>query len=494
MEIFPSYQEFEKLAQKHTLVPVQTKLNTDLETPVSIYYKVVGADKGFMLESAESSSNFGRYSFIGAQPFAYFTARPNYSEVASSNKVVRIEGKPLSALQNYLNTFSVAKLPQLPQFSGGAVGYFAYETAGTWERNRSLIIPDDMLLAELMFCKVLITLDHLYHTTTIVCLAAVEEGKTTQECYRQAVEKLKETAAALNKPLTFSREPAQAAPRTARPEQEQDSQQKYIDMVEKAKEYIAAGDIFQVVLSQKYQREVKCQPFSIYRRLRQLNPSPYMFYFNFGNRQVVGASPEMLVKVHNSRVETCPIAGTRPRGTNNEEDSLLAAELLADIKERAEHAMLVDLGRNDVGRVSIPGTVEVEQMMQVEKFSHVMHLVSKVSGKLAPELTPLNGLAACFPAGTLSGAPKVRAMEIISELEQQFRGPYGGAVGYIDFHGNMDTCITIRTMVIEEGKATIQTGAGIVADSIPEKEYDEIRHKARALFQVLEEVDSDTTN
>lgn len=488
MEIFPSYQEFQELAKRHTTIPVYTKLNTDLETPVSIYYKLVGDGKGFMLESAESSSNFGRYSFIGAQPFAYFAARSEYSEVTGSDNVIRLNGRPLSALQDYLNAFSVARLPQLPPFSGGAVGYFSYETVGTWERNRCLTIPEDMLLAELMFCKVLITLDHLYHTTTIVCLAAVEEGKTLQECYQQAVAKLKETAAALSKPLVFPMEAVSEASLSEDVfEAEQNSKQQYTDMVKKAKEYIAAGDIFQVVLSQKYQRSLKCPPFSVYRRLRQLNPSPYMFYLNFGDRQVVGASPEMLVKVQNGKVETCPIAGTRPRGANNEEDEIRSVELLADIKERAEHAMLVDLGRNDIGRVSLPGTVEVEQMMQVEKFSHVMHLVSRVSGKLDPKYTTLEALAACFPAGTLSGAPKVRAMEIISELEQQYRGAYGGAVGYIDFQGNMDTCITIRTMVVDNSKATIQTGAGIVADSVPETEYQEIRHKAQALFQVVEE-------
>ena len=491
MKIFPSYQEFIKLAEHHTTIPVYAKLNTDLETPVSIYYKLVGDGKGFMLESAESGSSFGRYSFIGSQPFAYFSARPEHSEVITNDNIIRIEGKPLSALQEYLSTFSVAKLSPILPFSGGAVGYFSYETVGTWERNRCLDLPEDMLLAELMFCKVLITLDHLYHTTTVVYLAAMEDGKTPKECYEQAIVKIKETALTLKQNLAFSQEEVTYENNQDEEglETERDLQQKYIDMVVKAKEYIVAGDIFQVVLSQKYQCNLKCPPFLVYRRLRQLNPSPYMFYFNFGNRQVVGASPEMLVKVQNNKVETCPIAGTRPRGKNDEEDNKQATELLADIKERAEHAMLVDLGRNDIGRVSMPGTVEVEQMMQVEMFSHVMHLVSRVSGKLDSQYTPLNALAACFPAGTLSGAPKVRAMEIISELEKDYRGPYGGAVGYIDFQGNMDTCITIRTMVVEGRKATIQTGAGIVADSVPEKEYEEIRHKARALFQVLEEAE-----
>ena len=258
-----------------------------------------------------------------------------------------------------------------------------------------------------------------------------------------------------------------------------------MDNVLKAKEYIAAGDIFQVVLSHAFRRPLAEKPFSLYRRLRRINPSPYMFYINFGDRQLVGASPEMLVKLQNGQVFTCPIAGTRPRGKNPTEDARLAAELLADEKECAEHAMLVDLGRNDIGRISLPGTVNVTKMMEVENFSHVMHIVSEVNGTLDPKYAATEVLSACFPAGTVSGAPKIRAMEIINELESERRGPYAGAVGYFDFRGNMDTCITIRTFSVDGDEVTIQTGAGIVADSVPATEYEEIHHKAKVLFQVL---------
>ena len=280
-------------------------------------------------------------------------------------------------------------------------------------------------------------------------------------------------------------EPAPSAGNLAQPPEDSAVRQQYIDNVLKAKEYIASGDIFQVVLSHPFRQPLKEPPFSLYRRLRRINPSPYMFYINFGQRQLVGASPEMLVKLQHGEVFTCPIAGTRPRGKDAAEDARLAAELLADRKECAEHAMLVDLGRNDIGRISLPGTVQVTKMMEVENFSHVMHIVSEVSGKLDPNFTATDTLKACFPAGTVSGAPKIRAMEIINELEPERRGPYAGAVGYFDFRGNMDTCITIRTFSIDGDEVTIQTGAGIVADSVPETEYQEIRHKAKVLFQVL---------
>lgn len=487
MTILPAYPEFKELAEKHNVIPIRAVITTDLETPISVYYKVVGEEQGYILESAESSRNFGRYSFIGVQPYAIFTARPKAAEIKDSEASCSISGTPLAALNEYLKKFSVADSATMPPFAGGAVGYFAYEAVATWERNRLVNLPDDMVLAELMFCQVNIVFDHLYNTTTVIYLATVKEGTDLEELYRQAVNKITGLISKLQRPLTAI--PSLAVKNRVsgiNHTENQQSRDEYIAMVEKAKEYIAAGDIFQVVLSQQFRREINCQPISIYRRLRRINPSPYMFYLSFGRRQVIGASPEMLVKVTNGKVETCPIAGTRPRGKTEREDTLLVEQLLNDAKEKAEHAMLVDLGRNDIGRVSEAGTVMVDQLMQVEKFSHVMHLVSKVSGKLARQYTPLTALEACFPAGTVSGAPKVRAMEIISELEQQYRRTYAGAVGYIDFKGNMDTCITIRTMVIEGGTATIQTGAGIVADSIPETEYQEIRHKAQVLFKVLE--------
>ncbi|MGI6093187.1 MAG: anthranilate synthase component I [Veillonellaceae bacterium] len=487
MKIRPSYPEFKAAAAQYNVIPVRDIIAADMETPITVYYKVVGQDRGFMLESAESSRNFGRYSFIGAQPFALFTGRPKAAEIIQSGVSLTVPGNPLAALEKYMKNYSAAELDKLPPFAGGAAGYFAYETVATWERNRFIKLPDDMVLAELMFCRVNIVFDHLYNTIEIIYLAEVSEGSDLELLYHQAVDQIKDIISKLQKPLSevsdFAVKHSMSTNNYAGSKVDRD---KYIAMVERAKEFIAAGDVFQVVLSQRFSREIKCQPFSIYRRLRRLNPSPYMFYFNFGRRQIIGTSPEMLVKVTDGRVETCPIAGTRPRGRTSTEDSLLAEQLLNDVKEKAEHAMLVDLGRNDIGRVSEPGTVMVDQLMQVEKFSHVMHLVSKVSGKLDYKYTPIAALGACFPAGTVSGAPKVRAMELISDLEREYRGAYAGAVGYLDFQGNIDTCITIRTMVIDGTAASIRTGAGIVADSIPENEYQEIRHKAQALFKVLE--------
>lgn len=487
MKLSLTYQEFCELAKKHNIIPVCANVSADLETPISVYYKVIGEDLGFMLESAESSSNFGRYSFIGAKPFAVFSAKPESAEVKTSNNNFIIKGKPLEALQKYIKKFDFAAVDNLPPFAGGAVGYLAYEAVATWERNRLVRLAENQVLAELMFCKIIICFDHLYSTTKVIYLAKIEHGDNLAEVYKLAVDEIEEVVSKLMKPLSaLPDNNVKQCIAVVESKEDELYRKKYIEMVEKAKEYIAAGDIFQVVLSQQFSREINCHPITIYRRLRRVNPSPYMFYLNFGLRQLIGASPEMLVKVTNGKVETCPIAGTRPRGKDDAEDDCLAQQLLNDIKEKAEHAMLVDLGRNDIGRVSSPGTVKVDQLMQVEKFSHVMHLVSKVSGKLDLKYNNLSALQACFPAGTVSGAPKIRAMEIISELETGRRGAYAGAVGYIDFKGNMDTCITIRTMAVEGKTATIQTGAGIVADSVPEKEYMEIRHKAQVLFKVLE--------
>ncbi len=322
-------------------------------------------------------------------------------------------------------------------------------------------------------------------------LARTQPGKAADEIYDETLVKLNEWVKKLRQP------PVYPLGNMAMPKQakslpiDEIAQEKFIAIVEKAKEHILAGDIFQVVLSQQFRSKLKKHPFSLYRRLRQVNPSPYMFYINFGQRKLVGASPEMLVKLSGNEVLTYPIAGTRPRGKDEAEDALLAAELLADTKEKAEHAMLVDLGRNDIGRISLPGTVQVRRMMEIEKFSHVMHMVSAVAGHVNPKFAAVHVLSACFPAGTVSGAPKARAMEIIHELENLQRGPYAGAVGYLDFKGNMDTCITIRTMVIDGEEVVIQTGAGIVADSVPEKEYLEVLQKAKVLFQVIGEDDND---
>ncbi|AIF52336.1 anthranilate synthase component I [Pelosinus sp. UFO1] len=491
MKIVPSQSDFCHLAKEHNLIPVYIDISADLETPVSIYSKITGNDPGFILESADTSKAFGRYSFIGAQPFVTVTGKSKQSQVTMEEETQLIDEPPLIALKQVLERFSFPDIAGLPPFSGGAVGYFNYETVGTWERIRGLMIPDEEVLGEFMFCRVIVVMDHLTHSAKLLYLASVDLQDNIGKVYEKAIQQLQHLMDKLQQPVVL---PGNLGSRTEESEvktkfevDESSIKENYIEMVKKAKEYIVAGDIFQVVLSKPFYKKLTKTPFALYRRLRQVNPSPYMFYINVGHRQIVGASPETLVKLEGGNIFTCPIAGTRPRGKNSEEDEVLAAELLADEKERAEHCMLVDLGRNDVGRVSVPGTVKVRRMMEVEYFSHVMHLVSEVSGVLDPKYSPIDVLSACFPAGTLSGAPKVRAMEIIHELEQAPRGPYGGAVGYFDFRKNMDTCITIRTMVIDGEQVGIQTGAGIVADSVPEMEYQEIINKAKVLFKVIGE-------
>lgn len=489
MQVFPGKSRFREYAGLHNIVPVYTEVSTDMDTPVSIYYKLVGDNHGYILESADSSKNFGRFSFIGTDPLAIATAYAGGVEIQSGGETQFIEGKPVEAFQQYLSSFSAPVLTELPQLSGGAVGYFAYESVATWERVRGLKLPENAILAEFMLCRVLLIMDHLTHTTKLAYLVRVTEQDNADELYQAALAQLKLLAGRLSQPLRPEPETRLHETGAARELKVRQLEADFVAKVKKAKEYIAAGDIFQVVLSQQFRRKLSRRPFSLYRRLRQVNPSPYMFYINFGRRKLAGASPEMLVKLNGDKVVTYPIAGTRPRGRSPEEDRELAADLLNDVKEKAEHAMLVDLGRNDIGRISRPGTVEVTRLMEIEKFSHVMHIVSEVSGQVEPAYTALDALKACFPAGTLSGAPKVRAMEIIDELEELPRGPYGGAVGYIDFSGNMDTCITIRTIFIDGDEAVTQTGAGIVADSVPEKEYQEVLQKAGVLFQVLDEED-----
>jgi anthranilate synthase component 1 len=487
MQLYPDRKEFCRLAAQYRVIPISIDFSADLETPVSIYYKLVGDRPGFILESAETSKTFGRYSFIGTQPFTTIKLRKTYSEVSNGAESHSVDGAPLSVLKNILKQYTCPEM-NLPPFSGGAVGYFSYEAVSTWERVRGVTLTDDTVIGELMLCQVLVAMDHLTHSAKLIYLTQVNSQGEADIAYEAAAAEITKVIDSLKQPVSIPRvEKADTTSRATLAEGDNRAKQQYMDNIITAKEYIAAGDIFQVVLSQVFKRKIKEKPFILYRRLRQVNPSPYMFYINYGHRQLVGASPEMLVKLQDRQVFTCPIAGTRPRGKTGEEDARLAAELLADPKELAEHSMLVDLGRNDIGRISLPGTVEVKRLMHIENFSHVMHIVSEVTGKLAPQYTAADALSACFPAGTLSGAPKIRAMEIINELEGDQRGPYAGAVGYFDFRGNMDTCITIRTMVIDGDEVTIRTGAGIVADSVPEKEYNEICQKARALFEILGE-------
>lgn len=493
MLTYPEKHEFCQLAKEYNMIPVYTELLTDMETPVSLYYKLVGDELGFILESAESSKTFGRYSFIGAAPFAAVIGREKYSKIRLDAKEQTVAGSPVEVLRNFMQGFSCPDLPGLPPFSGGGVGYFAYESVGTWERVRGLAIDDEMILSEQLFCQVIIVMDHLTHSSKLLYLARTKPEEASEDAYNDAVTQLKNWITKLQEPAAFPKEKMKMAEQGSLAPLADDIQEKFVRRVKKAQEHILAGDIFQVVLSQQFRCKLKKHPFTLYRRLRQINPSPYMFYINFGKRKVVGASPEMLVKLAAGEVVTYPIAGTRPRGKDAIEDEQLAAELLEDVKEKAEHAMLVDLGRNDIGRISLPGTVAVRRMMEIEKFSHVMHMVSEVTGKMNPSFQALDVLTACFPAGTVSGAPKVRAMEIIHDLEEVRRGSYAGAIGYLDFRGSMDTCIAIRTMMIEDDEVLVQAGAGIVADSVPEKEYQEVLQKAKILFQVVGEGDENDT-
>ena len=471
-------------------VPIYREIMADLETPVSAFVKIAGGRPGFILESIEGGQRLARYSFIGAGPLATLTLSAGIATVE------RLDGTeqtpyddPLLPLEALLSPYRGLSAPGLPRFLGGAVGYLSYEAVRAFEPRvgtapgAGLGLPD----GRFMLVDGLLVFDHLERTIKVVSHVLVDAGKTLEQAYRDAEARIDELVALL-------RGPAPDLPRGDRPDprpavdrcRPNTTAERYHEIVERAKEYIAAGDIFQVVLSQRVDVPTPAHPFTIYRALRTINPSPYMFYVDFLDHQIVGASPELLVRLEGRTVSNHPIAGTRPRGSSPEHDDALAEELLADAKERAEHIMLVDLGRNDIGRVATPGTVHVPRLMEIERYSHVMHIVSNVEGELTEGLAGLDALRACFPAGTVSGAPKVRAMEIIAELETDRRGPYAGAVGYVDFSGGMDTAIALRTMVVRDGVASMQAGGGIVADSTPEGEYAESHHKMRALLRAIE--------
>ncbi|WP_110955921.1 anthranilate synthase component I [Anaerosinus massiliensis] len=495
MHISPSKEVFIEQAAAANMVAVSAEISTDMETPVSLYYKLVGNELGFIFESVDTNKNFGRFSFIGAEPFAQLKLYKDHADLFQGEKKSRLQGTPSETVKSYMEQFKIPDvIASLPLVHGGAIGYFAYESVATFERIRGLDIPEDMVLGEFLLCQTLVVMDHLKHTSKLICLAQITEKDHLALVYQTMIEKLKAVYQKLQQPVA----PIAAVTKQQTVQHKKSFEERfgklsktYMDKVIAAKKYIVAGDIFQIVPSHKFQCKIKKPAFYFYRRLRQINPSPYMFYINFGKRKLIGSSPEMLVKVSGDTVYTYPIAGTRKRGKDAAEDRMLSKDLLADAKECAEHAMLVDLGRNDIGRVSRPGTVEVTKLMQIEKFSHVMHMVSEVKGTIKQGYTAIDVLKACFPAGTVSGAPKLRAMEIIHELEMTERSTYAGCTGYIDFNGNMDMCITIRTIRLDDDTAFIQAGGGIVADSIPENEYREILQKAQVLFQVIEEVEED---
>jgi anthranilate synthase component I len=479
-----TFDEFKDLAQRGTFVPVCKEIVADLLTPVSAFLKIAEhSDYAFLLESVEGGEHVGRYSFLGKDPFLILRATDGTATIDRAGQT-RASDKPfIETLRELMAGFHSPYVPGLPRFTGGAVGYLGYDAAAWFEPVKLQGAPDpEQDDAGFMLFDTVLAFDHVRHRILIIANARITGDEDLESLYQFACAKIgfveRELARGLSHP---DQAPAGALDVTSNVTRDE-----FERMVRTAKEYIAAGDIYQVVLSQRFEADIRTDPFTVYRALRHVNPSPYMYFLRMGTRSIVGSSPEMLVRVEGRRVETHPIAGTRPRGRNDEDDMRLAEELKRNEKERAEHVMLVDLGRNDVGRVSEYGSVRVPTFMALEKYSHVMHLVSTVEGKLSEQHDRLDALASCFPAGTVSGAPKVRAMEIISELENRRRGVYAGAVGYLDFAGNLDFCITIRTVVMEHGRAYVQAGAGIVADSNPAAEYEETRDKARAVIQALE--------
>ncbi len=510
MQIRPTEAEFTALARQGNVIPVYGELSGDLETPVSAFLKLDDGRFSFLLESVEGSEKLARYSFLGSRPRLLITSVGRHIEISElragrAPSVRRFEttADPLREVERLMSGFRFVPVPGLPRFTGGFVGYLGYNAVRFLERlpahaTDDLRVPDVML----MLADTMVIFDHAQRRLLLVVNAmtaarsaargtsspagmgpAQSQGSSPAVAYREAVRRIHETAQTLKAPL---RAAGRAPARRNGTVQSNLTPAAFARMVRRAKSYIRAGDVIQVVLSQRWSRPLASDPLDVYRALRSLNPSPYMYCLRFGSMSLVGTSPEMLVRCEDGKLETRPIAGTRPRGKTAREEERLIRQLRASPKERAEHLMLVDLGRNDLGRVARTGSVRTPELMIVEKYSHVLHLVSGVTGTLKPGKTIFDVLRATFPAGTVSGAPKVRAMEIIAELEQHDRGTYAGAVGYLSFSGNLDTCITIRTILIKDGRAYVQAGAGIVADSQPSREFQETRNKARGMLQAIE--------
>jgi anthranilate synthase component 1 len=473
---YPTLEEVRQLKKHGNLVPVCRDIQADLETPVSAYLKIARGNYSFLLESVEGGERLARYSFIGTEPSLVL-------RTGNENPV-----DPLNLVGKEFALLHPVSIADLPRFHGGMVGYLSYEVARYFER---LPCPDQdpqgLPESVLMLADTLLVFDHITHKIKVVSHVHLDGDVDT--AYRETICKIDDLVDRLEQ--SIHSKSLKNAPPNKSEVSSNFSPAEFETIVSQAKEYIYAGDIIQAVLSQRLARPTYANPFAIYRALRSVNPSPYMYYLHLGDFYIVGASPELLVRVEDGIVSNHPIAGTRRRGKDATEDLALEEELKNDEKERAEHIMLVDLGRNDIGRISEPGTVEVSQLMDLERYSHVMHLVSHVQGKLRAGLSQFDAFRSCFPAGTVSGAPKIRAMEIIAELEREKRGPYAGAVGYFDFSGNLDTAIAIRTVIIKDNIAYIQAGAGIVADSIPEREYQESLAKAQALLAAIDQAEAD---
>jgi anthranilate synthase component 1 len=479
LEVKPSLEEVRALAEGHTVVPLRHTFISDTETPVSAYLRLRGEGPSFLLESAERGQRFGRWSFLGVQPRTVIRLDGGVLTIGGESREF---DDPYAAVAEELARYKVPPLADLPPFAGGAVGLFGYDLVRWFEPSVGPANEDELGLPDLalMVSDVLLAFDHLKHEVTVLANVFVEGGDIEAR-YEEAVAAIADVRERLAAPI-----PRAAAGVREPPEYVSNiGSEGYAAAVERAKEYIRAGDIYQVVPSQRWSADAPVEAFSVYRGLRTINPSPYMYFLDFEDFELAGASPESLVKVNGRRAEQRPIAGTRPRADTVEEDLERAQELLADEKERAEHVMLVDLGRNDLGRVSEYGSVHVDELMAIESYSHVMHIVSSVSGTLREGVTPMDALRASLPAGTLSGAPKIRAMQIIDELEPVKRGPYGGAIGYLSYTGDLDTCIYIRSAVIKEGRIHLQAGGGIVADSEPDYEVRETEAKAGAVMDAV---------
>ncbi|MDI6799832.1 MAG: anthranilate synthase component I [Actinomycetota bacterium] len=481
---YPNFEEFKRVSKDHNLIPVYRDLIADTETPVSAFRKIeAGSDYAFLLESAEKGERFGRYSFLGSDPYLRVWAKGKsvWVEDASGKKELKLKN-PLSAIEEIISTYNPAKIEGLPPFFGGAVGYIAYDMVENFE-DIKISSKDDLGLNDMVFffTDTILIFDHLAHRIKVVANAHINGD--AKAAYEDAGLKID----TLVKKIDGSYPRGGLKPKIAGGSKVTSNIERddFLAMVERAKEYIRAGDLLQVVLSQRFSTKFDGDPFDIYRALRIINPSPYMYYLKLGASKIIGSSPESLVKVTGQSVSTCPIAGTKPRGRDAAEDLELETNLLGDPKERAEHLMLVDLGRNDIGRVAKAGSVEVEDFMTVERYSHVMHIVTTVTGQLKEGKSAFDAIASVFPAGTVSGAPKIRAMEVIDELEKVRRGTYAGAIGYFSYLGDLDSAITIRTILIHEEKAYVQVGAGIVYDSKAESEYEETKNKAKGMLKAV---------
>ncbi len=484
-QIQPDFKTFSRLAREGNLVPVYEAYTADLLTPVGAYLRIAhDAKYSFLLESVEGGETIGRYTFAGANPAEVFRARGRCGTLETGGKQVQFDEDPVEQLRRLTARYKPVRIPGMPPLIAGAIGYFAYDMVRLMENipstGRDDVGLDDCVM---MFYHGLLAFDHVQHRVWIIQNVYTEGPGSLRTKYDAAVREIRRIRRLLEKPLPAERSKRHGGALHVKSNM---TKAQFTGAVRKAKSYIRAGDAFQIVLSQRFEARTKADPFAIYRALRVVNPSPYLYCLKLGDVSVVGSSPEMLVKVQGRNANYRPLAGTRKRGRNEEEDRKLEVELLADPKERAEHVMLVDLGRNDLGRVCEYGSVKAERLMFVERYSHVMHLASSLRGQLRRDVDCFDALMACFPAGTLSGAPKVRAMQIIDELEPTRRGIYAGAILYLDFSGNLDSCIGLRTLVAKNGKAYVQAGAGIVADSVPEREYEESGNKARALIRALE--------